>query len=292
VTAAAACLGYASLDHVVALNRPIEPGVTSLVARRHSPPAGRLGGCAANIAVGLVQEDVDVDLISWVGDDCEGERVLDNLQAGSVGVEGVVRDPERRTGVTWLSLAPSGESYCVYDPGGAPPAKLTDRQEERLAAARWMVVTVGPPDPCAQALDLLGESSRLLWAVKADPASFPPDLARRLAARADVIVHNQEETAFLGDALGKHWADLASPDALSVQTLGAGGVRYSRGATTDEVRLGEPIDVADSVGAGDRFCAGLLARLIDELDPLEAIRAGIESARSLLRIRRNHELAH
>jgi len=291
VTGAVACLGYVNLDHVVAINRPIEPGVTSTVERRHSPPAGRLGGCAANIAVGLAQERVEVDLISWVGDDPAGERVVGELQAGQVGTEGVVRDPERRTGVTWLPSARGGESYCVYDPGGAPPETLSNAQLERLAELRRLVVAVAPPGPCSQALELLGERSFLLWAVKADPASFPSALVVRLVARADVIVHNEEEAAFLTNTLGNDWADRVRPGSLRVQTSGADGVCYWSGGTANQVRLEQLIDVADAIGAGDRFCAGLLAALLGGLDPDGAVRAGIESAGRLLRDRRDHELA-
>lgn len=292
MTGGTACLGYVNLDHVAALNRRIEPGVTSLIERWYSQPAGRIGGCAANIAVGLAQEGVDADLISWVGDDPAATRVLGELRAASVGTEGVIRDPERRTGVTWLPSVPGGESYCLYDPGGAPPQTLTGPQQEQLAAVQRLVVAVGPPGPCVQALELLGRRSFLLWAVKADPASFPPHLAVRLAARADVIVHNEEEARFLADTLGEDWTDRTRGGGLRVQTLGAGGVRYHRDGVVNEAPLDKSIDVADVIGAGDRFTAGLLGALIRGLDLDKAVRTGIESSRRLLHGRRNHELAY
>ncbi len=292
MSTAISCLGYVSVDHVVALNRAIEPAVTSLVVRRHSEPSGRLGGCAANIAAGLVQEGMEAEVVSWVGDDSAAERVLDQLRVARVGLEGVVRDPRRRTGVTWLPFAPGGESYCMYDPGGAPPQTLTDSQRERLVATDRLVVAVGPAGPCMEALELFGTDGVLLWAVKADPASFPRALAVRLLSRADVIVHNEEEARFLAEMLGEDWPDRAAPDALRVQTLGVHGVRYFRAGATHEVRLERSVDLADAVGAGDRFCAGLLAGLADDRDPDDAVRAGIESAARLLRDRRDHERAY
>lgn len=280
-----ACLGYVNLDHVVAVTRAVEPGVTSLVSHRYSVPAGRLGGCAANIALGLAEACIEVDLLSWVGTDPAAARVTDELEAGGVGIAGVARDPDRRTGTTWLPSAPTGETYCVYDPGGASPRTLTNAQRERLHAHQRLVVTVGPPGPCAEALDLLRDQGFLLWAVKADPGSFPAALVGRLAARADVIVHNEQETAFLVETLGEKWGDRVRPDALVVRTRGAGGAEYRCGATAGSVAASEALDVPDAIGAGDRFCAGLLAGLIGGLDAGDAVGAGIESAERLLHAR-------
>jgi sugar/nucleoside kinase (ribokinase family) len=285
-------LGYVNLDHVVALNRLLEPGVTSLVTWRHSAPSGRLGGCAANIAAGLVEAGVQAELISWVGIDPAGARVLDELAGHGIVTGGVTRAESRRTGSTWLSYAPGGESYCVYDPGGPPPELLSLRQSDRMAATRWLVVAVGPPGPCAEALDLLHVDAFLLWAVKADPASFPPKLAVRLAGRADVIVYNEDERVFLADMLSGDWHTHARPEALVVQTLGSNGVRYARGGSSQQLEAAERLDVVDTIGAGDRFCSGLLAGLIGGLNDRAAVRAGIESAGRLLRSRFEQELAN
>jgi len=284
-------LGYICLDHVVAVNRPIAVGTTSLVERRYSPPSGRLGGCAANIAVGLAQAGVaGVELVSWVGADAAGERVLDLLREAGVATGGVLRDPDRRTGMTWLPIAPGGETYCIYDPGGPLPSRLASGQAAAVAGATCVVVAVGPPGLSAAALSRLAPSAVLVWAVKADPAAFPPELARALARRADVLVHNREEGAFLADTLGQEWPRMLRPGALRVETRGSSEVRYTQGQELVTLDVEDPLQVPDAVGAGDSFCAGLLGAVLQGAEPRDAVRAGLHTAGRLLRARQDAEM--
>jgi sugar/nucleoside kinase (ribokinase family) len=279
---AVAAIGHINLDHVVAINRPIRPDVTSLIERRYSAPEGRLGGCALNIAVGLTGAGVAAEVVSVVGDDEHGHLILDRLHELGVGTRGIERDPARRTGTTWLPSMPGGESYCIYDSGGPPAAGLTELQRERIGACDWLVAAVGPPEPCRQALELLSAGARLVWAVKADPGSVTPELARRLLECADVIVLNAAEDAFLVQRLGEGWRRSAAPGALIVETQGSAGVRGWEGGQPFALSPTEELEVADAVGAGDAFVAGLVAGLIAGADGETAARCGVQAAARLL----------
>jgi sugar/nucleoside kinase (ribokinase family) len=274
-------IGHVNLDHVVAVNRPIRPDVTSLIERRYSGPEGRPGGCAANIAAGLAQAGLCAEVVSFIGDDIGGRMILDHLRALGVGTRGIERDPARRTGMTWLPSVPGGESYCIYDPGGPPETGLTDTQRDRIRDSDWLVAAVGPPDPCRQALDLLADDSRLVWAVKADPGSVTRELARRLWQRADVIVLNADERGFLDERLGDGW-HTTTTGALLVETDGAAGVRGWIGDRTFAASPPERLAVDNSVGAGDAFIAGLVAGLVAGQDAESAAQRGMHAAAALL----------
>jgi ribokinase len=277
-------LGYVNLEHVVALNRDVEPNVTALVCRRHTPEGGRLGGCASYIATGLAERGLTVEVVSFLGVD-EGADIVERaLLSAGVGVEGLERGPQPRTGSAWLPYAPSGKSYCIYDPGGALPLTLTERQQAVCRQAAWLVAAVGPPGPCAEAVALLPRTASLCWPVKADPASFPPPLARDLADRADVVVFSDVEADFLAQTLGGGWRErLARPGAFVVETRGSHGLRYWADGAEHAVEPDAPLEVFDTIGAGDRFCAGLLSAHIGAGEPAAvAVAAGIESAAALL----------
>lgn len=280
-----AVVGYVNLDHVVGLNRDIAPGQTSLVCRRHTPPEGRLGGCASYIATGLAAAGIHASVVSFTGDDAAAAIVEGAFAAAGVDATGLERSLDA-TGISWLPYSPSGASYCVYDPGGELPVELTDEQRRICGAADWLVAAVGAPAPCVEALDALPSSSSVFWSVKADPSSFPVPLAHELARRASVIVHSSDEADFVAERLGAAWRDEAvRPDALVVETHGAAGARFWAGGEEDWIRLDEPLPVFDTIGAGDRFCAGLLAALIDGASPADAVGAGARWARALLRVR-------
>jgi ribokinase len=278
-------LGYVNLEHVVGLNRDVEAGVTSLVTARHTPAGGRLGGCASYIATGLAEQGVEVAVASFVGEDESADVVERLLASAGVGVDGLERGPQLRTGIAWLPYAPSAKSYCIFDPGGELPGRLSPGQERLCREASWLVAAVGAPGPCEDALAALPPSASLCWAVKADPTSFPPALARRLAARAEIVLFSEgEEADFLTKSLGSGWRERT--DALVVETRGTRGVRYWVDGAEESVTLQASLDVLDTIGAGDRFCVGLLAATIGaNASAADAIAAGIESAAALLRTR-------
>jgi ribokinase len=274
-------IGYVGLDHVVSLRRGLEAGRTALVDRRHTPSPGRLGGCAAHVALGLAGAGVEVELVSWVGADAAGRRLAAELAAAGVGVRGLERSLPR-TPVTWLAYRPDGGCYCVYDPGGPLPRGLSAPQRELMRSAGWCVAAVGPPAPALEALDLLPPESPLLWTVKADPQSFPPALAERLAARAAVVVLSREEASFLADQLGPDWRAAAlGRGALCVETHGSAGCRYWTGASEAWFSV-RPLPAGDPTGAGDRFTAGLLAGLARGRPVTAAVEAGARAAAELL----------
>jgi ribokinase len=275
-------LGYVSLDHVIGLNRDIEAGLTSLVRRRHTRPEGRLGGCASYIATGLAAAGVDTGVVSFTGDDAAADVIDAAFAAAGVDTAGLARTLPA-TGVSWLPYSPSGASYCVYDPGGPLPERLEGAQRAACAQADWLVAAVGAPAPCREALAVARDAT-VLWAVKGDPGSLPSTLTHALAERAAVIVYSSDEAAFLASELGADWRlEIARADALVVETQGRAGVRYWVDGEERRLALGEPLPVFDTIGAGDRFCAGLLAALLDRGDVEAAIRAGAAAARELLR---------
>ena len=278
-----AVLGYVNVDHVVGLTGDVEPGMTALVQHRHTPLEGRLGGCPSYIATGLTSRGIDAAVVSTIGDDEPGRVIERALADAGVDTRGLHRNPDVHTGVSWLPYAPSGASYCVYDPGGELPASLTEAQHQICSAAHWLVATAGPPGPCLEALDLLPQASSVFWAVKGDPLSFPEPLAFALARRAAVVVFSSEEAAFLARLLGNAWrTEPGLADALLVETHGAEGARFWTSGDEHWLPLDAPLPVSDTIGAGDRFCAGLLAALIDDAAPEAAVAAGAELASALL----------
>ena len=127
-------------------------------------------------------------------------------------------------------------------------------------------------EPCGSAFEVLAlerAGDRLVMldpnirpAFIVDEAAYRARLAR-LMARADIVKLSDEDLAWLsgpGDGAGQARALLAQGPALVVLTKGAKGARaFTR---HHEVRARAPkVAVADTVGAGDTFNAGLLAGL-------------------------------
>ena len=270
--------GYASLDYAVRLDSPPKPDRTATILSR-AVEWPRLGGSPAYVAAALVAGGArDAAPISWVGDDAEGARYRDGLEALGVRTDGIRVQPGR-TPICILAYQPDGRCHCLYDPGLTAPSDLDERQRVLIAEAETICVTVGPTKATWDALRFAPLQATLVWAVKADPRAVPPDLAAALAARADIVVFSQGEAEFAAEAFAA--ADKAARRRISIETRGRNGVAFMQNGAVSVFPV-DPVEAEDSTGAGDTFIGGFLAAWMKTADPEEAVRAGVEPARALL----------
>jgi len=289
MTAQSPCVvvGYASIDHKYDTAAFEGPGRTTLV--RQPLQEGRpVPGAVSYFALGLAANDIAVEVVSWVGDDANGEVFVDTLAGAGVGIEAIARSGTRSP-TSHMYYPEGAEPVLFFDPGDLDQS-LTARQREAIAGADGVLIGVGPATATAAALGAVAPGATLMWAVKSDPASIPPELARALAQRADVICHSESERGFLEEICGLDLAVLEASGTLVVQTCGSRGARARRG---DEVIVSDaldPVGTPDATGAGDTFAAGLMARFLrlDERrtqDIQRAITGACTDAHALLRSR-------
>ncbi len=272
--------GYAGLDHVMRLGALPRKNQTAIVEARLSDTWPRQGGCAPNVARGIAAAQIPTELVSWLGDDAEGERYLRDLRAEGVGTRGVsVREGEH-TASTYLFYAADGGSMCFYDPGGVRSLGLSEEQQRLAVEADWLCVTVGPRGVSEDLLEAVPEGVRIVWSVKADPDAFPPAVVRGLLARSGAVVFSHGERPFLERSVApEDPLSLVTDGALLVETRGEDGVAVLAGEDEHYYPV-EPVPVADPTGAGDAFVAGMLARLVRRPDDHEgAVLGGIAAAR-------------
>jgi len=254
-------MGYASLDHKY-LTAPFQgPGHTTLI---RGPLAGGLpeAGASSYFASSLRAHGLDVGIVSWVGTDAMGAAFRDDLLARGIDVAGLSCHGSRSPS-TQMFYDGHGESVVWFDPGEVDQS-LTTTQCEVVARADALLLGIGPVEATARALDTVRSDALVLWAVKADPASLPEDLTRRLADRADVICHSESETAFLEGLRSLDRAALSRAGTIVVTTRGSRDVECLVDGVLREVVGPGPVEINDTTGAGDTFAGGLLARLVQD----------------------------
>lgn len=284
MTGGIAIIGYASLDHVAMLDSVPRPGRTSTILARPRNAWPRLGGSPAYVASALAAAGVaNARPVSWIGEDAAGEAYLAQLRDRGVAVDAMARVPGARTPIAVLAYDPDGGCACLYDPGMPKDLDLSAAQRDVVARAGWLCVTIGPTRATLAALDALGPAARLAWVVKDDPRALTPELAARLAARADLICHSRAERSFVEAAFRA--APEARPGRILVETLGGEGAVVSRAGTSRTVPT-VPFETPDPTGAGDTFAGGVIAALAGgETDLVAVVEAGHRAAATLLRSR-------
>lgn len=285
-----ATIGYASVD-MKYLTAPFAgENRTTLVRRPMTDPEP---GAVWYFSRALARRGCTVGAVTWVGSDAFGQRFIDQNAAADIDTRGISVGGHRSP-LCHMFYSETGTCVTYFDPG-ALDQRLLDHQRAVIQEADVVLVGIGPAEATADALDQTRPDAALMWVVKADPGSMPPALARRLAARADVICRNVSEEPFLIDTCGLRLPELTGAGTLLVTTCGPSAVRVETGEVRLTVAAPERVDAIDATGAGDTFAGGLLARLasqglaggrsFDEALVSEAVRGACDDARDLLWIR-------
>src|SRR3982751_5149246 len=211
------------------------------------------GGSPANVALGLGRLGNPVTLLTHLGRDAFGEMIPAPLEASGVRAEGA--DAGSGTSLAVATLAAGIATYdfrIEWDIGNLEPLPV----ETRCLHTGSLATVLEPGRTDVQNL-LEHEHQRGRVTISYDPNVRPallgsPDAARpgieHLVALSDVVKVRDEDVA-------REWLGLGP--ALVVVTRGGEGVFA---VTTDlELRRpATPIDLVDTVGAGDSFTSGLL----------------------------------
>ncbi len=260
------CVGIAVLDHVFQVSElPYRPGKHRAIQRR---VVG--GGVAANAAVTVARFGGRATFLGAVGDDVDGAQIVADLEGHGVGTEGIRCVAGQASPVSAVFVDQAGERLIVNHAGerlfiDAAPVRPeeTIRADVVLTDMRWpsgsiaaleAAAAAGRPgvvdcdhDP-ADAPGILEAASHILFAL--------PTL-QRYAGRADIAPALRIAAARTGS-----WV---------AATAGDDGVWW---LDADTVRHGaaDPVDVVDTLAAGDVFHGAFALALAEARPPHLALR--------------------
>ncbi|MFI7129643.1 carbohydrate kinase family protein [Nonomuraea sp. NPDC050153] len=243
-------------------------------------------GAAAGTAVDLVKLGNSVVTMGAAGDDELGDFLVAVLTKRGVDVSRLVRRAGEQTAASILPIRPDGGRPSFHVPGANLGVTYADLDPGVLRGVRaihlgGMDVTFGLGDPAFFALlDEVRASGTL---VTMDLLSELPDLlgmARAFLPHVDYVLPNESQALLMAGASDVHEAArtlLADGPRGVLVTLGAAGslVVTPEGAETVPALK---VDVADTTGCGDAYCAGFLTGLLHGQDVLTAARWGTAAA--------------
>ncbi|MCP9948780.1 carbohydrate kinase family protein [Actinomadura madurae] len=243
-------------------------------------------GAAAGTAVALARLGNEVISVGAIGDDDLGDLLVTIMRRDGVDVSGLVRRTADQTSASVLPIRPDGgrPSFHVpganltLTPGAVGPGLLSAADVVHLGGPD---VTFGLNDPAF--FDMLAAARESGTVVTMDLLSNMPDLLTGAAAflpYVDHVLPNEEQAAALtgeDDPEKAAAALLGQGPSTVVVTLGADG---SLVATAEGVhRLPVlPVEVVDTTGCGDAYCAGFITGLTHGRDVLESAHWGTAAA--------------
>ena len=262
---------------------------TSNPGRSHSS----LGGVGRNIAENLARMGTHTTLVTAVGHDADGARLLRYTASAGVDVSRVVRSPSP-TGSYTAILDEHGDLVIAVASMGAMTslgAEVIAACTDIIATARLLVLDCNVPDA---ALLHAAETARANAApILVDPVSVAKSSSVKALLDAGLPLHtvtpNCDELSALTGAAVSTNAEIAA----AARQLQLAGVKYvwvtlaARGSMLSWEEGGEqrcqwmdacPAALVDVTGAGDAMLAGYAAALVRGSAPTGAVHAGRAAA--------------
>lgn len=211
------------------------------------------GGKGANQAVAAARLGGSARMIGAVGDDAQGRQMLEALSAAGVDTSDVEVLDGDATGTALIVVDREGENQIVVCPG-ANAAFSLERVEFRQDETVLCQLEVGLP-----AVMEAARKSSGFFVLNAAPAM---ELPAELLERCDLVIVNESEYEQI--------PALAQAKLVAVTYGKDGSAMFEHGRKVAEAPAAAAT-VANTIGAGDAFCAALIL----------ALRNGLEYTRTL-----------
>jgi fructokinase len=262
-----------------------------------------IGGAPLNFAASLLRLGDYPEVLSAVGADIRGELAVAQIEARGLSSRFIQFTKTAPTGVASVTLDGQGNSTFIIDrPAAYDMVTLTPSLMETIAAEKfdWVYYGTllhtgnGAEDRLEEVFEALPRS-RGFYDVNLRRHHWNLPLVERLSQKASVMKVNSDEAETLYalecpaalyslEAFCAFWSESFQVDVICV-TRGIHGAAIWEGGTLHRF-AGYPVQVADTVGAGDSFAAVFLhghhnrwptartARLANAVGALVASRAG------------------
>jgi fructokinase len=256
------CCGEALIDFL--------PRETRAGALAFQPFAG---GSVFNTAIALGRMGVPVGFFGGLSTDFFGDQLRDALSASRVDYS-LAPVSERYTILAFVKFISGQARYSFIDEGSAcrmiEPRDLPAIDDSIAAIHMGSFPLIA--EPSGRTLEALVRRESDRRVINFDPNIRPTlvknrraylDRIERVAAMADIIKLSDEDLAWISggtDIDGFAKTALERGAKIVVLTRGGqGALAFTRGYRCEVG--GRPVEVADTVGAGDTFSAGFLAAL-------------------------------
>ena len=251
------------------------------------PDGPRLGGAPFNVVANMRRLNHPAAFVTAVGDDELGRSAV--AAVGELGVDTTFISvaPDLPTGTVAVTPDPvEGHRFTIGSPAAYASIGDADTLVTRLldlVPEALVYGTLAQRSPAVRELTHRVATEirpvNRLYDVNLRDGSWTGDLVLDLLRDATVVKLNGDEAVVLAGLLGSAATGRALATALAARygierlciTRGAAGATLLVGG--DEYMVeGIEVDVADTVGAGDAFAAGLLHGLLTDMPPDETLR--------------------
>ena len=237
-------------------------------------PTGKVaGGAPMNLAFHANNLGIHAKMISAIGEDELGTELIHFLTSKRIETNLIQRNPSLPTSTVQVSLDEKGSaSYEIVQPVAWDDIHLTSQQVTAVASADVLLFgslacrTEKSRDTLFQ---LIKRAKKTIFDVNLRPPFYTQPLLEYLLEKAYIVKMNEEELAIIANWYTSLEEDTQQMNFLierfGIETLIVTKGKEGAYCLTDGTLYQQetfPVEVADTVGAGDAFLAGFITKML------------------------------
>ncbi len=250
------------------------------------PTHSKIGGAPLNVCVRLESLGADAAMLSSVGEDQNGIKIINYLRNSGVDTDGIQIQTEYATGVVNVVLNDKGvASYDIAYPVAWDKIEL---QESMRSVVESSDVLVYGSLVCRDKVSRATLNTLLKWApykifdANLRAPHYTKEVLVELMQAADFIKLNDDELYEIAGYLGSKYNNMEQNIVFIAQETQTKTLCVTKGAFGAVLyknkkfyyNSGYRIKVVDTVGSGDSFLASVIYKLFTGEDPQKAIDYG------------------
>ena len=247
------------------------------------PTHTKIGGAPLNVGLRLASLGIETQIISRIGQDAKGKELLDFIEANDVSTTHIQTDRHFSTGEVTVKLDEKGSaSYTINYPVAWDKIEATPEAHDIVSSSDAVVfgsLVCRDTASYQSLLSLLNVAKYKIFDVNLRAPFYTQELLSDLMNKADFIKFNDDELYEISAYLGSPYHSLEQNMQFIAEKTNTQHICVTKGSHGAVLfynnqlfyNSGYKITVADTVGAGDSFLAGLLSKLLAGIAPQEAI---------------------
>lgn len=250
------------------------------------PTHSKIGGAPLNVSLRLKSYGANVSLISSVGNDTNGKKIINFLKRSKIYTNNVSVQEEYQTGCVNVVLNEKGiASYDIAYPVAWDKIVHKKSQEVVVSNSDFFVfgsLVCRDAQSRATLNTLLKLAPYKVFDVNLRTPYYTNELLLNLMLTSDFIKFNDDELFEIALTLGSRFNSLEQTIEFIARKTKTNTICVTKGAYGAVLYIsgnfyynsGYRIKVLDTVGSGDSFLASVLYKLFNNEDPQDAINFG------------------
>jgi len=246
------------------------------------PEGKKAGGSSMNVALNLHKQSIESDFISAVGNDDNGQELIDFLRLSHFPTDLIQINPTLQTSTVVVQLDENHQAtYTIKQPVAWDDIKINDKNIEAVKQADALVycsLTCREEKSKNTILELLENAKIKIFDINLRAPFYEKNLIGVLLNKANILKINEDEIVWVkesfkltGNTNEQILKQLSSQFNIEIicLTLGDKGACVLKDGKLYQ-HAGYKVQVADTVGAGDAFLATFIACYLQGY-PMETI---------------------